>query len=95
MSVKRPAGVEQALGHAERLRRRDRQIVGDALFPGLAAGEWAPGGVAGPGVAWPPGRVPVAGLADRIDSDGLAAAARGGSGFRLTGAGAAEGHRAG
>jgi hypothetical protein len=35
------------------------------------------------------------GLADRIDADGLAAAARDGSGFRLTGTGAPEGHRAG
>jgi len=35
------------------------------------------------------------GLADRIDADGLAAAARDGASFRLTGTGAPERHRAG
>ena len=72
MRVKRPAGIEQALGHAERLLRRDRQIVGDALFPGLAAGQRAPEGVAGPGVARPPGRVTVAGLAGHRSGSGSA-----------------------
>jgi hypothetical protein len=35
------------------------------------------------------------GLADRIDAGGLAAATRDGISFRLTGAGAPEGHRTG
>src|SRR5215471_7137991 len=61
MRMEGPVRVKQALGQAERLLRRDRQVVGDALFPGLATGERAPEGVAGPGVAWPPGGVTVAG----------------------------------
>src|SRR5215831_4784782 len=61
MRMEGPVRVKQALGQAERLLRRNRQVVGDALFPGLATGERAPEGVAGPGVAWPPGGVTVAG----------------------------------
>jgi len=53
MGVERAAGVEQALGRAERFRRRDGQIVGDTLFPGRAVGEWAPERVPGPGVPRP------------------------------------------
>src|SRR5215831_1660167 len=66
MRVEGPVRVKQALGQAERLLRRDRQVVGDALFPGLAAGERAPEGVAGPGVAGPAGGVTVAGGIGRV-----------------------------
>ena len=63
MGVEGPVRVQQALGQAERLLRGHGQIVGDALFPGLAAGERAPKGVPGPGVARPAGGIAVAGLA--------------------------------
>src|SRR5215831_9786085 len=66
MRVEGPVRVKQALGQAERLLRRDRQVVGDTLLPGLATGERAPEGVAGPGVAGPAGGVTVAGGTGRI-----------------------------
>src|SRR4249919_48990 len=72
MGVEGPAGVEQALGHAEGLLRRDREVVGDALLARLAAGQRAPEGVTGPGVARPPARVTVAGLAGHRSGSGSA-----------------------
>ena len=71
-----------ATGAAALLRRGGRR-VGD--YAGAA-----PYGIDAGGIAGRASR-----LADRIDADGLAAAAPDGASFRLTGAGAPEGHRAG
>jgi uncharacterized protein len=71
-----------ATGAAALLRRGGRR-VGD--YAGAA-----PYGIDAGGIAGRASR-----LADRIDADGLAAAARDGASFRLTGAGAPGGHRAG
>ena len=68
---------------AAALLRRGGQRVGD--YAGAA-----PYGIDAGGIAGQASR-----LADRIDADGLAAAARDGGGFRLTGADAPESHRAG
>jgi len=58
--VERAALVQQLLGEAERLRRREHQIVRDALLPGRAAREWPAKGVTWPRVAGAPGRITVA-----------------------------------
>jgi hypothetical protein len=71
-----------ATGAASLLRRGGRRVGG---YAGAAPHGIDAGGIARQAL----------GLADRIDADGLAAAARDGSSFRLTGTGAPEGHRTG
>jgi len=71
-----------ATGAASLLRRGGRRVGG---YAGAAPHGIDAGGIARQAL----------GLADRIDADGLAAAAGDGPSFRLTGTGAPEGHRAG
>jgi len=58
--VKRALGVQQLLGKLERLGWREDEVIRDPLVPGGASWQRAAQGVTGPGVACPPGRVPVA-----------------------------------